>query len=923
VTICLGVTDAAVTPIHWTTGGATIPGDYARTDYRSPARPIHPVGAGDRRAAAYVGDSRQAAAGLAGRADRRRGERRHRHPQSLADVYGYLAAPAYRLGVPLIIVADRALEDLTELEVTEPQVGYAWSLQRLRYLCAQDGPPRRWPAAAPAARLDDSQLAAVSAHDGVVQIIAPAGSGKTTVLIARAAELVTRGVPAGRILCTTFNKDAEREMQARLLDAGLGHVRAQNFHSVGFSILRDCNGLRSGELRTLTLRQWRRLCAVASKASPENEWIEPPLAHGMVSAIKLGLLMTAQEYRQHAAADATVQTIATIYERYEQELTSQNANDFDDLIFLSLRGLQRDAQLRERWQARYDHVLVYEYQDIDPAQETLVQILAAPQDGRFAVGDEDQTLYAWRSASVERIVGLDGLYPGLQRVALDHNYRCPPEVVQRSRQLIEHNRSRFPKKILPAHERTLPDDRRPGIHQDYPDLEAGAGDVARELSRGQRGQIVVLARTSRMLRMCAKACVPLDVRISAPGNVFEPVGARAALEAYCRLLSDVRTARPDDVATAFRHPGRGLPLAAGRPVADMLADGRTFEQAIAGLPDVPDHARRRVTGCARILGSALTLRADAPRCIRFLRADGGLDMHFQEYEELPGGVEKVEIELLQDAVMESAGMSVTAYAQQLTQQSDALRAIRDDDNGIELTTVHRAKGRQWPTVIVFGCDEGQMPHKRSLEDLAAGNGDALDAERRVAYVAFTRAQQRLVVLTSTGNASRFCVEAGLVEAPEPTPERPPKRRSRAPDSPIRAGVPKGPITGYELARIAIRDPDADPQQILGACQSIATAQRVLAAAVRSADAPYVERLTAGQAAELLQGLAGSRDAKLSITVPDPRPRIADLADRRDARRRTLSSLVTAADVAASRGPSPVGCRLGGRARARPCPRRRG
>lgn len=153
----------------------------------------------------------------------------------------------------------------------------------------------------------------------------------------------------------------------------------------------------------------------------------------------------------------------------------------------------------------------------------------------------------------------------------------------------------------------------------------------------------------------------------------------------------------------------------------MLAKGLTFDRAVSALRDVAERARRRMADGARILDTALTLSADAPRCICFLRGEGGLDQHFKEYEERTGGVEKVEIELLQDAVKQSAGMSVAAYAQRLTRQSDALRAIRDDENGIELTTVHRAKGRQWPTVTVFGCDEEQMPHKRSLEDLLAGN----------------------------------------------------------------------------------------------------------------------------------------------------------------------------------------------------------
>lgn len=805
-------------------------------------------------------------------------------PECLADIYGYLAEPAYRRGVPLTVVADRDLDELTDLESADADVGYSWSLQRLQHLRAQTAAPPSWPSAAPAATLDKAQLAAVSAHDGVVQVIAPAGSGKTTVLIARAGELVARGVPADRILCTTFNKDARVEMQARLLAAGLGDVRAQTFHSVGRSVLKEARLLRAGGIRTLGLGQWRRLCAMASKASPGNEWVEPPLARGMVSAIKLGLLLTPGEYRPDAGADPIGQTVAAIYGLYEQELAKQNVNDFDDLIFGSLRLLQRDTDQRERWQQAYDHVLVDEYQDIDPAQEKLVQILAAPQDGLFAVGDEDQTLYAWRAASVERIVGLDAKYPGLQRIALDHNYRCPPEVVQVSRQVVETNRRRFPKEILSAATRLLPDDPRPIIHRAYPDHEAAAGDVARKLSVSERDQIVVLARTSRLLRMCAEACVPLGVKISAPDNVFEPAGARAALEAYSRLLGDPGAAQPEDVATVFRHPGRGLPFGAEESVADMLAEGLSFQGATGRLPDVADHARGRVRDGASILDAAMRLAGSAPQCITFLRDRGGLDAHFEEYEDLTGGTEKVELEMLQDAVTASEGMSMADYAQLLTRQSDALRAIRDEDNGIELTTVHRAKGRQWPTVIVFACDEDQMPHKRALEDLAAGNADALEAERRVAYVAFTRAQQRLVVLTSTGKASRFCVEAGLVEPPKPKPpsRAAPTARTHAFREPrlpaiIRGKIIRGPAIGYDVARCGITRPEADPATILRACRSVATAQRVLAAAVRHADAPCVERMTAGQAAGLLIAIAADRDEHLTLDVPAPDDVIGELS----------------------------------------------
>jgi DNA helicase-2/ATP-dependent DNA helicase PcrA len=128
---------------------------------------------------------------------------------------------------------------------------------------------------------------------------------------------------------------------------------------------------------------------------------------------------------------------------YEAQLADDEILDYNDLIMRAVILLRDGAGAREQWQGRFDQLLVDEYQDIEPAQELLVRILAAPQDNLFVVGDEDQVLYGWRRASVERIVDLDHYYPGLQRIALDRNYRCPEEVVTRSRVLIEGNRRRF------------------------------------------------------------------------------------------------------------------------------------------------------------------------------------------------------------------------------------------------------------------------------------------------------------------------------------------------------------------------------------------------------------------------------------------------------------------------------------------------
>src|SRR3954451_24611023 len=191
--------------------------------------------------------------------------------------------------------------------------------------------------------------------------------------------------------------------------------------------------------------------------------------------------------------------------------------------------------MRRRWQSRFNRVIVDEHKDMELAQEMLVQMLAAPQDSLFVVGDEDQVLYGWRRASALRIVGLDQVYPGLERVALATNYRCPPTVVERSAQLIGENRIRFPKEIKAAPGR-IADPSAVSLDQ-HGSRGAAATWTAQELRSRGRGEVVVLARTTRLLAEVAQACVEPRILISGPAAIFEARGARAAIEAHFRLAA--------------------------------------------------------------------------------------------------------------------------------------------------------------------------------------------------------------------------------------------------------------------------------------------------------------------------------------------------------------------------------------------------
>ena len=769
--------------------------------------------------------------------------------EELRVLHGYVLEPASRSATAVAIECEQRLTRLAPERFVDPEFGYPYTLERAldsaMRLFRDSGertpqPPSGEAGEVPAGSvLDDWQRRAAAAGDGVVQVIAPAGSGKTAVLIERVRELSRRGVPADRILCTTFNRDARVELQDRLAAAGAGAVPARTFHSIGWWLLRDEGLARRGGPRELSFNQWKRLCAIALRDG--GDWIDPSDARAAISQVKLGELASPEEFRARAEGRPDGPALARIYELYERHLAEQEIHDFDDLVLLAVRALRSDPELRRRWQARFRHVLVDEYQDIEPAQELLVRILAAPQDCLFCVGDEDQTLYGWRRASVRRMVDLDLAYPGLERHSLVRNYRCPRPVVQASRRLIEANEIRFPKQIEPNPAAPPAGENALALREHESQAHAAA-EIATSLEGRDRQEIVVLARTTNLLRAVALACAELGVRIAAPEVVFEPHGARGALEAYVRLCVAPLQAEADDVALVCRAPSRGLPFGTEERVASSLRAGLSFTATLAVSDDARTRARLEHAG--RIL-DALAAITDARRFVSYLRNDGGLDEHFAAYEAAFGDTEKVELEALEQARNEAAGKTVAEYAQLLARRRDALQQVRDDTGGIELTTIHRAKGRQWPEVHLFACEEQQLPHRRALEvdaqQRAAGEG--LEAERRLAYVAFTRAQQQLVLHITASAASRFLTEAGLAPTqPFGKPAEPPNRASgRGRRATKRAG--DGPVAGV-----------------------LREAQRVgLAYALRTAPSRTTALIAAATATE--KNLIGPATASAQMTVP--------------------------------------------------------
>ena len=353
-------------------------------------------------------------------------------------------------------------------------------------------------------RLAPDQRAAATAPPGPVLCVAPAGSGKTTTLVARVAWLVDGGADPGSVCIVAFNKRAAEELTARL-DAALaplgrpaGSVRVRTFHALGREMLVEA-GVSVDPLidRDALLRELFPEVDAAGRGRLDLAF----------SRLKLDLRVSVDDI----ARDPEPGPVARAFVAYQRAVADSGGVDFDDLVVRSLALLESDERELRRWRARCASLLVDEAQDLDRTQLELALLLAAPANNVFLVGDDDQTIYGWRLADVRRVLGLAASLPGLRRVDLQTNYRCPRPVVERAVRLVEHNRERFAKRILAGPAAT-------GRLVLAPDA---ADDLVRTV-RAMRtwpadgSTRAVLARTNRELLTAVVAAVELRLPFRAP-----------------------------------------------------------------------------------------------------------------------------------------------------------------------------------------------------------------------------------------------------------------------------------------------------------------------------------------------------------------------------------------------------------------------
>ena len=519
------------------------------------------------------------------------------------------------------------------------------------------------------ARLAPDQRAAATAPPGPVLCVAPAGSGKTTTLVARICWLVASGTARpDEVAAITFNARAAQEMRERLdpalapLGVEPGAVRVRTFHALGLEILRSAGGVlpqlvdRHGVLRSI----W-----------PEATPGELGRLDTAFSRLKLELQVTAAE----VAADPAAGPLARAFVDYERALADTDAMDFDDLVLRALRGLRGTPSLLAEWRRRCRHLLVDEVQDVDRSQLDLALLLAAPGNSLFCVGDDDQSIYGWRLADVRRILMLDERLPGLARVDLVVNYRCPRPVVERAVRLVEHNAERFAKRIragpgATGHLVLAPDAADETIRvrravQTWPDDESTRA---------------VLARTNRELLPAVAVALELGIPFRAP---------RIELLLDAPNLDDLLDRARNE---ATMHPGEPLLLTLGRIRSATVPGSPEGELATALLGWAVGHGH--VEGLLAAIGDARARLAD----------------------------------------------------------------LRRDDAALTLATAHSTKGLEFDHVVVVGMEAGRFPSGRTVAD-AEDPVRALEEERRLGYVAWTRARGSLTLLYDPAVPSPFLLEA--------------------------------------------------------------------------------------------------------------------------------------------------------------------
>ncbi len=733
--------------------------------------------------------------------------------------------------------------------------------------------------------LNDAQRAAVEYIDGPSLVIAGAGSGKTRVLTYKIAYLLSRGMKPWSIMALTFTNKAAREMKERIGklvgDDLAQHLYMGTFHSIFSRILRaEAEHIGFNNNFTIYDESDSRslLKAIIKEMGLDDKTYKPAAVHARISMAKNNLV-TAEAYDSDPAIleqnkRAKMPAIGKIYVAYVQRCRQANAMDFDDLLMLTFQLFRDHEEIRQKYAGRFDYILVDEYQDTNHVQMSIVMQLCKEKLRVCAVGDDSQSIYSFRGANIDNILNYQKQLPGTQLFKLEQNYRSTQTIVEAANSLIHHNRNQIQKEVFSKNDKGEKILYKPA----YSDKEE-ALIVAKNIQRIKRqddcgyDQFAILYRTNAQSRSFEEEFRKQGIPYRIYGGLsFYQRKEIKDIIAYFRLV-----ANPDDEEAFKRiinYPARGIGATTVMKIADCAHQNQvSFWEVIGNIEhyglNVNKGAQTKLENFRLLISSfidrshTLDVYELGDAIIRESRISEDImsgknadDLARQEnLEEFLSGMQTFVAGRQEEGRMDEAYL--TDYLQDVALLTDADSEGEKDEPRVSLMTIHAAKGLEFATVFVVGLEENIFP-----SPLAAVSVRELEEERRLLYVAITRAEKHCILTNAKNrfrygkmefdNPSRFIdeIDASLIEGGEEAPEssfgggyggRMPWDRDRS-----------GYGRGYQNAKPVASQFIADPKPGFKSVRAVNAVHRIMGDTARSSSVAL-----AGSSASKASSASGS------------------------------------------------------------------
>ena len=602
--------------------------------------------------------------------------------------------------------------------------------------------------------LNDKQREALLETEGPLLILAGAGSGKTKVVTSKIAYLIEElNVPSWKILAITFTNKAAKEMKDRvqkLIDRDISSMWIGTFHSICVRILRR-NIERIGYNGNFTIYDRDDQITVVKEAiaelSIDRDIYKPRAIINDISNIKSEGISPI-EYIEANKDNFFKENLGKIYDLYEKKLRKNNALDFDDLLIKTVDILKSEEDIRDFYRDKFEYIFVDEYQDTNKIQYELIKLIAGTKPNLTVVGDNDQSIYKWRGADINNILNFHKDFPGAKIVKLEQNYRSSQKILDVANQVIEHNTSRIEKNLW-----TSRDEGKDVVYREFPHSnEEEYGVVNKIIALNYKGEefkdMAILYRTNAQSRGFEEALVRERIPYKIVGGLkfYDRMEVKDVL-AYLRILNNT----DDNVSLAriINRPKRGIGDTSLSDLLDYADENRlSLYDVITNIDDFEDlnlRARKNI----KEFGSILKILKDRAENLSIGKLfeevlyESGYVNDLKNQNTIEAKTRLENIEELHSNIMEydREGVELAEYLNTLSLLSDVDKT--SEDTGVNLMTLHAAKGLEFGTVFLVGLEEGLFPTSRALE-----SEEEVEEERRLCYVGVTRACNNLFISSS-------------------------------------------------------------------------------------------------------------------------------------------------------------------------------